>query len=46
MAKEMTRFVPESVDQRRAEMALDSDQDEATEFFFLGMMHVSPTDIR
>lgn len=46
MAKEMTRFGPESVDQMGAEMALDLDQDETTEFFFLAMKPTNPVDIR
>lgn len=35
MVKEMI-FGPESVDQMGAEMVLDLDQDEASEFFFQG----------
>ena len=46
MAKQMTGFGPESVDQMGAEMVLDLDQGGAAEFFFLGMKEVNPMNVK
>lgn len=46
MAKETTRFEPESDDQKGAEMGLDLNWDEATGIFFSEMMQVNPVNIR
>ena len=46
MAKQMTGFEPESVDQMGAGMVSDLDQGGAPESFFLGMKEMNPMNIR